>query len=267
MLIALLLSTLAGLATSIGGLLATHRRAAERPFMAMSLAFAAGAMIFVSFGELIPFGIASFGNDYSLKLAHAVTYAAFFVGVGAVMLVDRLLPHSINPSEIEGREDKLSHAEKSSSKKLLRSGFLVAVVLALHNFPEGISTFIASYQNPAMGATLALAIAIHNIPEGIAVAAPVYAATRSRKKAFWWATWSGVTEPIGALVALLLIKTVLPIELFGVLYGLVAGMMVFIALDELIPAARRYQTRDHQTIYGMLCGMAIVALSMVLLQP
>ena len=127
------------------------------------------------------------------------------------------------------------------------------------------STFVASYQDIQVGLTLALAIAVHNIPEGIAVAAPVYAATRSRKQAVWWATLSGLTEPLGAIVAALLIAWVLPPALFGVFFGFVAGMMVFIAVDELLPAAQRYQTDKHQSIYGLLAGMAMVAVSLLLL--
>lgn len=264
MLTALLISLLAGLATSIGGLLATHRRMVERPFMAMSLAFAAGAMLFVSFVELVPFGIRSFTAAYDSRMAQLLTFSAFFAGILLVVLIDRIVPHSINPSEIEGREADLTNDERSARNKLMRSGALIGLVLALHNLPEGMSTFIASQQDLSMGATLAVAIAIHNIPEGIAVAAPVYAATKSRKKAFWWATLSGLTEPVGALVALLLLAMI-PTVYFGVFYGLVAGMMVFIAIDELLPAARRYQTNAHQTIYGTVIGMMAVAVSAVLL--
>lgn len=265
MLQALLISLLAGLATSIGGILATHRRMVERPFMAMSLAFAAGAMLFVSFTELLPYGIRSFTASNTAQVAQLLTFGAFFVGIVLVMLIDRIVPHSINPSEIEGRESDMTSDERSARNKLMRSGVLIGFVLALHNLPEGMSTFLASYQNLSMGLTLAVAIAIHNIPEGIAVAAPVYAATKSRKQAFWWATLSGLTEPIGALVALLLINTMIPPTYLGALYGLVAGMMVFIAIDELLPAARRYQTSLYQTIYGTVIGMAAVAISMILL--
>ncbi len=263
MIVAFLLSLAAGLATSIGGLLATHRRGVERGFVAMSLAFAAGAMVFVSFVELLPIGLKSFGGDLHAQL---LTFLAFFAGIALVLLIDRVVPKSVNPAEIEGREETRSKSEVRDGKRLMRSGILVGVVLALHNFPEGMSTFFASYQSISVGLPLAVAIAIHNIPEGIAVAAPVYAATKSRKKAFWWATLSGLTEPIGALVGVLLVSHVVSQEFFGLLYGLTAGMMVFIALDELLPAAKRYQTHDHQSIYGMLGGMVAVAVSMMLLQ-
>ncbi len=265
MLLALLLSLFAGLATSIGGALALHRKVLERPFLAGAMAFAAGAMLFVSFVEIIPLGIAALGEAYDDKTARWWVYGAFFVGIIAVAGIDRVLPKSLNPSEIEGKEDELSSGEKRNNKRLLRSGVLVALVLALHNFPEGMSTFFATYQDVTAGVVLATAIAIHNIPEGIAVAAPVYAATRSRKKAFWWATASGFAEPIGALIAFALVNVFVPDYLFGILFGLIAGMMVFIAIDELLPGARRYQTDKHQVVYGLLAGMMIVAASLVLI--
>jgi ZIP family zinc transporter len=141
----------------------------------------------------------------------------------------------------------------------------VAIVLALHNFPEGMSTFLAANEDLSAGIALAVAIAIHNIPEGVAVAAPIYAATKSRKKAFWWATLSGFAELAGGLFGVLLIGVLLPTAITGAVFGLVAGMMVFVAIDELLPAARRYQTRGHQVVYGLLGGMAVMAVSLLLL--
>lgn len=265
MLIALLLALLAGLATSIGGVLALHKKFLERPFLATAMAFAAGAMLFVSFVEIIPLGQQALEQSYDRRTASWIVYAMFFIGILLVALIDRVLPKSLNPNEIAGKEDKLSRADKRDNKRLLRSGLLVAVVLALHNFPEGMSTFFATYQDIGAGVALAMAIAIHNIPEGIAVAAPVYAATKSRTKALWWATASGLAEPLGALVAFGLVSLVVPDGLFGMVFGLIAGMMVFVAIDELLPAARRYQTDKHQVVYGLLAGMMMVALSLVVI--
>lgn len=263
MITALLITLLAGLATSVGGLLATHKKVLDRPMLAASLAFAAGAMLFVSFVEILPLGL-SMANS-SDKVMEWLVYGAFFAGILVVLVIDRLLPKSLNPNEVEGGEGGLTAKDTKANKRLLRSGLLVALVLALHNFPEGMSTFLASYQDLTVGITLAVAIAIHNIPEGIAVAAPIYAATKSRKKAFWWATISGLAEPLGALVAIALLQLVIPPEFTGLLFGFVAGMMVFVAIDELLPAARRYQTDKHQVVYGLMAGFAVVALSMLLL--
>lgn len=260
MVTAFLITLLAGLATSIGGLLATHKKVLDRPLLAVALAFAAGAMLFVSFVEILPLGLE--GADGAMEW---LVYGAFFAGIAVVLMIDRILPKSLNPNELEGGEDGLSSHDTKANKKLLRSGLLVALVLALHNFPEGMSTFMASYQDLTVGIALAIAIAIHNIPEGIAVAAPVYAATKSRKKAFWWATASGLTEPLGALVGIALLQLIIPAELMGLLFGFVAGMMVFVAIDELLPAARRYQTDKHQVVYGLIAGFTVVALSLLLL--
>lgn len=263
MLLALLIALLAGLSTTIGGYLATHPRMIDRGVLAISLAFAAGAMVFVSFLQIIPVGIDSLQPSIG-DASVAAVFAMFFVGMAIVSLIDRVLPHGFNPSHVEGREDKLSEEDKKDNRRLMRSGLMVAVVLALHNFPEGMSTFIASYQELSAGITLAVAIAIHNIPEGVAVAAPVFAATKNRKKAVLWATVSGLAEPLGALVAAVLVSYFIPRELFGLLFGLVAGMMVFLSLDELLPAAQRYASNTHHVLYGVSGGMAVVALSIVL---
>lgn len=264
MLVALIFALLAGLATSIGGLLALHKKVLERPTMAVAMAMAAGAMLFVSFVEMLPLGVSSLNDKFEPITAQSMVFGMFFVGMLLVALIDRLLPKSLNPSEIEGKEDELTGSDKRANKRLIRSGLLVAVVLALHNFPEGASTFFATYQDIGAGVTLAIAIAIHNIPEGIAVAAPVYAATKNRRKALWWATASGLAEPLGALVAFGLVNYFVPDEFLGLTFGLIAGMMVFVAIDELLPAARRYQTDKHQVVYGLLFGMAVVALSLIL---
>ena len=264
MILALLVSLFAGLATSIGGLLVVRRKTLGRRFLAVALAFAAGAMLMISFMQILPLGIQWMAETYSLATAEALVFAAFFVGILLVLAIDRLLPASLNPSEIEGREAAMGSKDAARNTRLLRSGLLVGLVLGLHNFPEGMATFFSTYQDPKIGVALAVAVAIHNVPEGIAVAAPVYAATGSRGKAFWWATVSGLTEPIGALVAAALVSWVVPGSVLGVVFGLVAGMMVFLALDEMLQASWRYQTDKHQTIYGMLAGMAIVAASLVL---
>lgn len=265
MVFAFLIALLAGLATSIGGWLGTHKRLHRRPLFAASLAFAAGAMLFVSFVEIVPLGVSGLSEVMSTKNAQLLTYGLFLLGIVIVGLIDRFLPHSLNPSEIEGKEASLPDTDTRANKRLLRSGLLVALVLALHNFPEGMSTFFAAYEDASLGITLAVAIAIHNIPEGIAVAAPIYRATGSRWKAFWWATASGLAEPLGALVGAWLVLSIVPAAYTGVVFGLIAGMMVFVAIDELLPAARRYQTDKHQVVYGLLAGMAIVGLSLVLM--
>lgn len=262
--LSLLVSLLAGLATSLGGLLVLNKRTLQRSYLAVALAFAAGAMIIISLVQIIPLGIEFMAQTSSLRTSMVVVWCSFFAGIGLVLVIDRMLPDVLNPNEMEGHEEALTTREAHFTKALMHSGILVALVLGLHNLPEGMATFFTTYQNPAVGITLGIAIAIHNVPEGIAVAAPIYAATGSRRKAFLWATFSGLTEPLGGLIAALVVRWVMPPQFFGVFYGIVAGMMVFLALDELLPGAWRYQTDKHQTIYGMLAGMATMAVSFIL---
>ena len=265
MLIALLLTFAAGSATILGALAALHPKMIQRPAMAVALGFAAGAMIFVSFAEMLPASLDElqpiFGENATL-----VTYGSFFAGLLLMLLVDKFLPKRVNPSEREGMETKAnSGLSKLDLKKLRRSGLLIAVVVGLHNFPEGLITFMSAVENPALGVGLALAIAIHNIPEGIAIAAPIYAATGNKKQAFIYASLSGLAEPVGALIGVLLLGAALPASMFGIILAAVGGIMVFICLDELLPAARRYGTGEHQAIYGVIGGMLLMALSLVML--
>ncbi|MEL4359322.1 MULTISPECIES: zinc transporter ZupT [unclassified Luteococcus] len=265
MALALLISLLAGLATSVGGALALRHRSPQREYLAVALAFAAGAMLLISLVQIVPLGI-----DYlrqggaSERVSLLVVWVAFFAGIGVVLGIDRLLPAALNPNEREGADDLFDERTAPATRRVMRSGLLTAVVLGLHNFPEGMATFFTTYQDQQVGLTLAAAVAIHNVPEGIAVAAPIYAATRSRRRAFTWATVSGLTEPVGGLLAAALVSFVVPPTFFGVFYGGVAGMMVFLALDELLPGSWRYQTDKHQTIYGMLAGMAVMVASFIL---
>ena len=265
MLLALLISLLAGLATSVGGLIAVREAIPRRSSLAVALAFAAGAMVLISLIQIVPLGIEYLqASGADGRSAQTVVWVSFFAGIGVVLAIDRVLPSSLNPNEMEGAEDDITEYNTAVTRRIMRSGLLTALVLALHNLPEGMATFLTTYQDPRVGLTLAVAITIHNVPEGIAVAAPVYAATGSKRRALWWATASGMAEPFGGLLAAALVRWVLPDQFFGVFYGVVAGLMIFLALDELLPGSWRYQTDKHQTVNGILIGMAVMALSFVL---
>ncbi len=247
--LALLLTTLAGLSTTIGSAIAWLVRRPGPAFMALSLGFSAGVMLYISFVELLATGIQEIG------LARG--QLAFFAGFGTMFLIDMLVPHSYQ-SETDPRAPL-------SDSKLLRTGLLVALGIAIHNFPEGLATFAATLSNTHLGIAIAVTIALHNIPEGIAVAAPVYAATGSRSKAFTWSFLSGLAEPVGAALAALFLLPFLSPVLLASLLALVAGFMVFIALDELLPASRAFG-REHLTILGVLIGMLVMATSLALLR-
>ena len=243
--LALLLATLAGLSTTLGSLLALVIRAPGRRFMALSLGFAAGVMVLVSFVELLPKGMEVLGFGWGM--------VAFFAGLGAMFVLDVAVPHSY-----EGGADTTASGQEG---RLLRLGLFVALGIGIHNLPEGMATFVGTLADVRMGTAIAVAVAIHNIPEGLAVAAPVYAATGSKKKAFLWSFLSGVAEPVGAGLAAVFLLPILTETALAVVLAGVAGLMVYISLDELLPAAREHG-EQHLPIIGAMAGMAVMAASL-----
>jgi ZIP family zinc transporter len=249
-LLALLLTTAAGLSTTLGAVLVFIVGRPGPRFMAFALGFAAGVMLLVSFASLLPTGIEELGPP--------LAYLAFFVGIAAMFALDFVLPHSY-----EGIADHAPGGDPADPK-LLRLGLFVALGVGLHNFPEGMATFVGTLADPKLGIAIAVAIALHNIPEGLAVAAPVYAATGSRGQAFLWSFLSGLAEPVGAGLAALVLLPFLQGPVLAGVVAFVAGLMVFISLDELLPAAREHG-EAHLSILGTTAGMAVMALSLWLL--
>ena len=247
-----------GLSTSIGGALAVGKREPGPGFMATALGLSAGVMLYVSFMEILPEGIAKLGEAYGTE--KAATWAgiiAFFVGIAVIAIIDRAVPEEINPHEPATTE------EEARRRRLMKTGVFTAFALALHNFPEGFATFLSGLEAPEIAIPIAVAIAIHNIPEGIAVAVPMRAATGSRKKAFWWATISGLAEPVGALIGFAILMPFIGPATMGFSFAAIAGIMVFISLDELLPTAEE-TGKHHFAIYGLIAGMAIMAVSLML---
>lgn len=255
---AFLLTLFAGLSTGIGSLLAFNKKATSKTFLSFALGLSAGVMIYVSFVEIFVKAKDALTDVYGFKNGYILTTIAFFTGVLLIGIIDKLVPDKENPHEIRDVEDL-----KAKDHKLLRMGLFSALAIGIHNFPEGLATFIAALENPTLGIGIAVAIAIHNIPEGIAVAVPIYQATNSRKKAFLYSFASGLSEPIGALLGYFLLRQFLSDTMFGFVFGLVAGIMVYISLDELLPTAERYG-KHHIAIYGLVTGMAIMAISLIL---
>jgi ZIP family zinc transporter len=259
------LTLIAGLSTGIGSLIAFFVKDRDNTsFLSISMGFAAGVMIYVSFMEIMPHAAHELGDG----LAY-VGIISFFGGMFLVALIDRIIPHDENPHEFMSEKEreeasKALHQNVLDKKKLMRVGLLTSVALALHNFPEGIATFIATLDNLSTGFVIAVAIALHNIPEGVAVSMPVYYATGSRKKAFIFSFLSGMVEPVGALLAYFIFLPFINDFLVSVLLSAVAGIMVFISLDQLLPSAEKYG-KHHYSIYGMVAGMAMMAISLLML--
>ncbi len=257
---AFLLTLFAGLSTGIGGLLAFHKKASSKRFLAFSLGFSAGVMIYVSFLEIFPKALDDLVGLHGDHLGYIYTTLAFFIGIGFIGLIDWMVPSRENPHEIPSMTKNGVDFEKT---KLMRMGLFSALAIALHNFPEGLATFVAAVQNPQLGIGIAIAIAIHNIPEGIAVAVPIFQATGSKRKAFTYSLLSGLAEPVGALIGYYLIITLVGDINFGFIFAFVAGIMVYISLDELLPSAEKFG-EHHLSILGLILGFIVMALSLIL---
>jgi len=255
---ALAVTTAAGLATALGGVLVLTARGPSPRLLAFGLAFAGGAMVFVSLTEILNKAISSFGESFGAQLGFSYGTLAFLAGLMLIAIIDRVIP---NPHEgLKTDDPELQGKERDYIKRV---GLLTAVAITAHNFPEGLATFFAMLENSSVGLPLAFAIAIHNIPEGISIAVPVYFATQSKRMAFIAALVSGLAEPVGAIIGYALLAPYLSGAVYGTVFGMFAGVMVYLAIDELLPAAKRY-AKGHETVYGLVSGMAALALSLVL---
>ncbi len=258
------LTLFAGLATGVGSLMAFFSRKFNPKFLAGALGFSAGVMIYVALIEIFVEARESLEGALGHKLGYWVTVAAFFGGVAVIAIIDKLIPSYENPHEMHGRPCDDKKDLDPNDPRLLRMGFFSALAIAIHNFPEGLATFMAGLSNPGLGISIAIAIAIHNIPEGVAVSVPIYYATKSKRKAFWFSLLSGLAEPMGALIGFFLLRQWFNDTTFGIIFAGVAGIMVYISLDELLPTAEAYG-EHHVAIGGVIGGMVVMALSLLLL--
>ena len=257
----LLLTLLAGLATGIGSAIAFFAHRTNVRFLSFSLGLSAGVMIYVSFVELFAESQTLLTAQWGATAGVSATVACFFGGILLIGVIDRLVPSFENPHEMHSVEEM---NRRPHDRKLMRMGLMTALVIGIHNFPEGIATFTSAVDNMALGVAIAVAIAIHNIPEGIAVSIPIFYATGDRRKAFRLSLLSGLAEPVGAVLAWLVLMPFMSPTLMGCILAGVAGIMVFISIDELLPAAREYG-EAHISIYGVVTGMAVMAASLILL--
>jgi len=261
-LIAILMTLLAGLSTGIGSVLAFVTKRTSPKFLSGSLGFSAGVMIYVSFMEIIPKARESMIEGSSHVAGHWLTVGAFFAGIIFIGLIDKVVPEYENPHEVKDIE-AIEHPDMLENKdELMRMGIFSALAIAIHNFPEGFATFTSTLQDPSLGIPIAIAIGIHNIPEGIAVSVPIFFATGSRKKAFFYSFLSGISEPLGALIGFLLLRPFMGPKVFGLMFAAVAGIMVFISFDELLPTAEEYG-EHHIAITGLISGMVVMATSLL----
>lgn len=263
------LTLLAGLATGVGSAMAFFAKKTSTKFLSLALGFSAGVMIYVSFVEILGKSAAALSlAAHDAKVGQWYSVIAFFSGIALIAVIDKLVPSHENPHEnmsVEALADASKQEEFKRKHRLLRVGIMTALAIGIHNFPEGLATFVSAIDDPSLGLAIAIAIAIHNIPEGIAVSVPVYYATNDRKKAFLYSFLSGLAEPIGAVIGYLLLMPFMNEFVMGAVFGVVAGIMVFISIDELLPAAREYG-EHHLSIYGLVAGMAVMALSLLFIK-
>lgn len=255
-LLAFALTAVAGLSTGIGSLIALLAKQTNTNFLCASLGFSAGIMLYVSFMEMMPEALSQLESVFGEKEGNLYLILAFFGGIALINIIDFMIPESVNPHEIQGVEDM-----NTKEKSLRRTGILVALSIAIHNFPEGIATFTSALGSLDIAIPITVAIAIHNIPEGIAVAVPIYHSTGSKKKAFWLSFSSGLAEPVGALFAYFFLMQFWTPAMNGIILAIVSGIMVFISLDELLPSAEKYG-KHHISIMGLVAGMLLMAFSL-----
>ena len=261
-LFALGLTLFAGLSTGVGSLIGFLSKKFNPKFLSAALGFSAGVMIYVSLVEIFAKARDSLTAGFGPRQGYWITVIAFFSGIMVIALIDWLIPSDENPHELKNMEEP-GKADEVKKAKLMRMGLFSALAVGIHNFPEGLATFMSALADPALGVSIAVAIAIHNIPEGLAVSAPIHFATGSRKKAFFWSFLSGLSEPVGALIGYFLLRSVFNEATFGAIFGAVAGIMVYISLDELLPTAEEYG-EHHIAIFGLIAGMLVMAISLVL---
>jgi ZIP family zinc transporter len=247
--IAIILSLAAGLSTALGGLISIFFKKPGPNFISLTMGFSAGVMIFISFVELLQEGINYFGILFGSTF--------FFIGIGIMFLLDIFVSNSLHFDEkfLEYEESK---KDKYNMKK---TSFLVLISVFLHNLPEGIATMVGSLKNLELGVLLAFAIALHNIPEGIAVAIPIYATKKSRKKAILWSLFSGISEPIGAILFGTILIPFIDDYILSAILAMVGGIMIYVSIDELLPVSHVYG-HEHVSIMGIVFGMIIMAISL-----
>jgi ZIP family zinc transporter len=313
-LIAILLTFIAGMATSIGAILGILNKKPAPRFQSFILAFSAGVMIYLSFNELY--------NQAQHLLGIPIALLFLVAGIGLALFLDLVLPendnvhdHMINtkknghyqhrwgqrrndekvthqnigmnaptfsswvqqsdPEQNAQQDLKVKSEQQPNGKpekcemlfciddsKSGKIGLLAMIAIFIHNIPEGLATFSASLIDIHLGVQIMFAIMLHNIPEGITVAVPIYTSTKSRKKAFWYATFSGMAEPIGALLAWAILSVYLTTEVLMGLFAFVAGIMIYISVDVLLPTAKSMEYK-HTSVIGFTLGMIVLGISLI----
>lgn len=255
--LALLMSLFAGLATVVGGFMTFFIKRTNIKGLSIGLGFSAGVMIFLSLTEILR-SSTNMLSAYFPKASNWIVFVGFLFGMAVAILIDYFIPDHIEEDLFSNKQNCVHH------HRIKRAGLLTAVAISVHNFPEGMATFFVTTQNITLGVSVAIAIALHNIPEGIAVALPIYHATGKRRLAIWYTFLSGISEPIGALIGLFALHYFLPQMAVGFLFAAVAGIMIYISFDTLLPLSREYGD-GHYSVFGIMFGIFFIWISLLLL--
>lgn len=268
MFFAFLLTLLAGLSTAFGAFLAFFKTKDESRILAFGLGFSGGVMVYLSFVEILPKSI-DFFSRINATNAQSLGVLCFFVGMILAFGIDLLIPKDVNPHELKSQNEVYCELESreahiSRNNAIKRTAIFTAIAITIHNFPEGFATFVSALDSVAFGISIAVAIAIHNIPEGLAVSLPIYYATREKKQALKLTLLSGLSEPLGAIVGYFILAPILGDYTLAISFGIIAGIMVFISLDSLLPSSK-LSAKGHESVVGVFVGMGIMAVSLLFL--
>ena len=267
---ALSLTILAGLSTALGAFLAFFKTKDESRVLSFGLGFSGGVMIYLSFVEILPKSIEHFSkssSDIYVNMPNILGVLCFFIGMLIAFCIDFFIPKDVNPHELKSQKEvycELGDKQQYISSNIHRTAIFTALAITIHNFPEGFATFVSTLDNFVFGASIAIAVAIHNIPEGLAVSLPIYHATGNKKQALKLTLLSGLAEPLGAIVGYFVLAPLLGDYTLAIGFGIIAGIMVFIAIDSLLPVSK-LSTKGHESVIGVIFGMAIMAVSLILL--
>lgn len=263
---AFLLTLLAGISTSLGAFLAFVKNKDETRILSFGLGFSGGVMVYLSFIEIIPKSIEYFSKANSSINVDLFTIICFFIGMVIAFLIDLLIPKDVNPHELKSQNEVYSGIKgKDIKRDIHRTAKFTAIAITIHNFPEGFATFVSAMDNFAFGFSIAVAVAIHNIPEGLAVSLPIYYATKNKSKAIKLTLLSGLSEPLGAVLGYFLLAPLFGDYTLAVSFGIIAGIMVFISVDSLLPHSK-LSTKGHESVVGVIAGMGVMAISLILLK-
>lgn len=252
----LILTLCAGMSTLLGGFITFLIKRNNLKALSVGLGFSAGVMVYISLAELMTEAPEMLNEYFGVLPAKAMAFGGFVIGIIVATLIDYFIPDHIESDFLTTNQ----HTEQNH--KIRRAGLITAIAVTLHNFPEGMATFLVSSQDLILGIPVAIAIAIHNIPEGIAIALPIFHATGKKRLAILYTFLSGISEPIGGLIGVVLLKTLLPAPTIGIMTAAVAGIMVYLSFDTLLPLAREYG-ENHHVIIGIISGMLVMGLSLI----